>query len=91
MDGSAHVPAKGVSGQECPPGIFKGSQTLFFSNRKILSSIKHTSRCGCACQLQVSWNTPKCGLWAPAENFSPMSFSITPAIRLGDNPLTQWG
>lgn len=34
---------------------------------------------------------PSVAYGLPAEDFSPMSFSITPAIRLGDNPLTQRG
>lgn len=64
----AHVPDKGTQPQagdvwqECPPGVFKGSQTLCFLT--IQSQVLLNTYELCVGVSEVSCNTPRCGRWA---------------------------
>lgn len=57
-------PHSGVAWQEFPPGVFKGSRTLFFFlNCNVSSSIKNTGKGACACQLQHAHPWTNCQRW----------------------------
>lgn len=68
-DWRAHVPARdSAPGWSwlvgMPTWCFQGKPDILFFNHKISSSIKYTWKCVWVCQLEVSCDTPKGGLWA---------------------------